>query len=529
MSASNRNDAAAVDRTSPPADKVKAPLWLHIVKWGLLALTMAAAVHLVTVMLPQKSWLGIGLVAFVAMGALVIYSSHRHIPAKYLYPGLLLLLAFQIWPIIYTISMSTTNYGDGHMISKADAVTSITSSSVEEVPGSKRYKLSVAVPQGSPAATGELTYLLVDSEGKFHKGTPQGLEDLATDGVKVGGTAQKIMEAPGYTILKPKEVNARKDLAAFAVPTDNGAIKALGLSEAFEGKPTITYDAATDTMKDKAGTVYKVKDARFVADDGQALPTGWKENVGGKNFTRLFNDQTLRDGFVKIFVWNLAFAVISVASTFILGMLLALMFNSDRLKGKGLWRALLILPYAVPGFITALVWMSMFNPGFGLINRMTGLGVDWYTSPLWAKMSILIANLWLGFPYMFIVTTGALQSIPNDVKEAAKIDGASQFSTIKNIIMPLLLVSVGPLLVSSFAFNFNNFSLIWLMTKGGPFLAGNTSLGETDLLITYAFRQAFGASADFGFASAVSMLIFVIVALMSTIGFARTKAWEDVN
>jgi arabinogalactan oligomer/maltooligosaccharide transport system permease protein len=131
---------------------------------------------------------------------------------------------------------------------------------------------------------------------------------------------------------------------------------------------------------------------------------------------------------------------------------------------------------------------------------------------------------------MFIVCTGALQSIPDDVKEAARIDGANPLRMLRSITMPLLLVAVGPLLIASFAFNFNNFTLIFLLTEGGPFEAANTSIGSTDLLITYAFRLAFsGVSPNYGFAAAVSVLIFIIVALISAQGFRRTKALEEIN
>jgi arabinogalactan oligomer/maltooligosaccharide transport system permease protein len=219
-----------------------------------------------------------------------------------------------------------------------------------------------------------------------------------------------------------------------------------------------------------------------------------------------------------------------VLTTFLLGLALALLFNDERLKGKRMMRALLVLPYALPGFVTALVWASMFNQQFGLINNALGLNVDWLGNGTWAKVAILITNLWLGFPYMFIVCTGALQSIPHDVKEAAAIDGASGFRTIRSIIMPLILVAVGPLLIASFAFNFNNFGLIFLMTEGGPFENNQSAIGSTDLLITYAYRLAFtSASPNFGYAAAISIFIFMIVAVLSYFGFRQTKALEEVN
>jgi arabinogalactan oligomer/maltooligosaccharide transport system permease protein len=263
---------------------------------------------------------------------------------------------------------------------------------------------------------------------------------------------------------------------------------------------------------------------------GDAFSQGWKEDVGFQNFKNVLTNETLRAGFVKIFAWNFVFAVVSVGTTFVLGMLLALLLNHSRLSGKGLYRSLLILPYALPGFVTALVWASMFNQDYGLINTILHLNIDWLGDPWAAKVAILITNLWLGFPYMFIVCTGALQSIPGDVLEAAKIDGASATRTVRSIIMPLLLVAVGPLLIASFAFNFNNFGLIFLLTGGGPFEAADTSIGSTDLLITYAYRLAFsGVSPNYGLAATVSVFIFVIVAVLSYEGFRRTKALEEVN
>ncbi|OLT37369.1 hypothetical protein BJF82_14165 [Kytococcus sp. CUA-901] len=172
-----------------------------------------------------------------------------------------------------------------------------------------------------------------------------------------------------------------------------------------------------------------------------------------------------------------SFAAFTVFATFILGMAIAILMNDDRLKGKGIYRSLLILPYALPIYVTALVWASMFNPDFGLINNLFGLDINWTGNAWWARASVLITNLWLGFPYWFIVCTGALQAIPSDVKEAAQIDGAGAFTTIRRVIMPLLLVAVGPLMIASFAFNFNNFSLIWLLTEGGPFVGARARSG----------------------------------------------------
>ncbi|SNC73603.1 carbohydrate ABC transporter membrane protein 1, CUT1 family [Kytococcus aerolatus] len=504
-----------------------------LVRWLLLAAVVAVAVVVVQRALDAGAWWAVVLAAFLATVTLAVYSTRRFVPMKYLWPGLVLLLGLQIWPLVYTVALSFTNTGAGHQLTKDETIEVIQASSVQQVEGSERYALSVAVPEGVDATTGDLVYLLTDPEGAHFAGTQEGLTELE-EGVEATG-AGKITAAPGYELLDPKEVNKRsKELSDFAVPVEGGGIKALGLSQAFLGSSQITYDEAADTLTDqRTGTVYvPSEDARWVPRDGEGkpLPQGWKQNVGLDNYLAVLKDDTLRGGFLSIFAWNVAFALLSVLTTFVLGLLLALLFNDERLRGKSLYRSLLILPYAIPVYVSALVWASMFNQDFGLVNDLTGLSVDWLGNPWAARAAILITNLWLGFPYMFIICTGALQAVPADVKEAAAVDGAGWWRTVWSITMPLILVAVGPLLIASFAFNFNNFGLIYLLTEGGPFVRGSTDIGSTDLLITYAYRLAFeGATPNFGLASAVAVYIFFIVAAFGALGFSRTKALEEVN
>ncbi len=512
---------------------VTTPWWAVTAKWLLLLLALLVGLFAVQRLIEKGSWLGVVIVGAILMAILAVYSTRRAIPLKYLLPGLLLLLGLQIWPVVYTVSTAFTNYGFGHVLTKQQAIDAIVANSVQEVPGTPRYAMSVAVKKGTPPSTGDIHLLLTDPQnGTFFDGSKEGMKKLSPTGVQKTDSG-KITTAPGFTLLTPREVNQRKDFGDFAVPTGKGTgIKPVGLSQAFEGRATVSYDAKTDTLTDGNGKQYVPKDAMFVPKNGHGdgFSQGWTENVGFRNFTTILSDPTIRKGFLSIFIWNVAFAAVSVLSTFFLGMLLALLLNDPRLRGKGLYRSLLILPYAIPGFVTALVWASMFNQDYGLINNLTHLNIDWLGNAWAARAAVLITNLWLGFPYMFIVCTGALQAIPSDVKEAALIDGANAFRTLRSITMPLLLVAVGPLLIASFAFNFNNFSLIFLLTSGGPFTAANTQIGGTDLLITYAYRLAIsGVNPNYGLAAAVSIIIFFIVAVMSWSGFRRSKALEDIN
>ena len=186
---------------------------------------------------------------------------------------------------------------------------------------------------------------------------------------------------------------------------------------------------------------------------GTALEPGWRTTIGTSNYKKIFTDPRYREAFARTFVWTFVFSIVSVATTFALGLLLAMVFNNERMKGRRLYRSLIIIPYALPSFMTALVWKGMLNTQFGIINRMFGWSIPWLDgtigiNAIWPYVSILLVNLWLGFPYMFLVTTGALQSIPSDLKEAAFVDGATGFKAFRGVTFPLLLVAVAPLLIA---------------------------------------------------------------------------------
>ncbi|CEP78585.1 ABC transporter permease subunit [Defluviitoga tunisiensis] len=265
---------------------------------------------------------------------------------------------------------------------------------------------------------------------------------------------------------------------------------------------------------------------------------GYKDYVGLNNFSKIIKDPRISGPFFKIFGWTFAYAALSVLFTFIIGLAFALILNDNRLKGRILYRTLLIIPWAIPAFISVLVWRNgFFNETYGVINRfvLANFGINpvkWLNDPFWAKVAVLIVNTWLGFPYMMTITLGSLQSIPEDLYEAAVIDGASRWKQFIKITFPLLMVSVAPLLVMSFAFNFNNFTNIYLLTGGGPAMAGtNTPAGSTDILISYVYKLAFEGShgQDFGFASAISILIFGIIAIFSYFNFKFSGSFEEVS
>jgi arabinogalactan oligomer/maltooligosaccharide transport system permease protein len=316
------------------------------------------------------------------------------------------------------------------------------------------------------------------------------------------------------------------------VPTAAGLIKANGLSRAVEGKAVRSYDSACDCVRDSStGQVWTADAGKgsFVAPDGSVLSQGWKVNVGLANFRKALSDPTVYKHLISVFIWNFGFALGSVLLTFAVGMVLALALHGARIRGLRVYRILLVLPYAMPSFAMLLVWRDMFNTDFGLLNRVLGTHVDWIGQPWTARFALLLVNMWLGFPYAFLVTTGALQAIPGELTEAATVDGANAWQRFRSVTLPLLLVALTPLGIASFAFNFNNFNAIRLVTNGGPFAIDNNTVGATDLLISYTYRVAgFDAgSADYGLAAVFSIFIFIIVATISILAFRRTRAQED--
>jgi arabinogalactan oligomer/maltooligosaccharide transport system permease protein len=430
--------------------------------------------------------------------------------------------------VLYTVSTAFTNFGDGHRGSKQEAVVAIQTSSLQQVPNAPEYALSPALKDG------KLVFLLVTTDAagqkKVQAGTADGLSDVPDASVGLTG---KINDAPGYTILSAGEAAGRsEEIGNFAVPTDQGAIKSSGLSRAVELKASRVYDEGCDCVTDVAtGTKYTADESvgYFVSPSGENLSQGWRVSVGFRNYARLFTDPSISGPFLGSFVWNFAFAFFSVFCSFALGLGCALTLHSPRVRGTKIYRTLLILPYAMPSFGMLLVWRDMFNTDFGLVNRLFGSHVDWLGQPWTARMTLILINMWMGFPYMFLVATGALQAIPRELTEASSIDGASSWQGFRRVTLPLLLVALSPLLISSFAYNFNNFNAVQFVTKGGPFPPDNVSSGATDLLITYTYRLAFGGSgAQFGFAAAISTIIFAIVATMSIIVFRRTRQLEEV-
>jgi arabinogalactan oligomer/maltooligosaccharide transport system permease protein len=495
-----------------------------------LALVNAIAIWAAVILADRSKWPALGVLVATTAVIDAIYLARRAMPAKFLIPGTILLLAFQVVPIAYTINIAFTNYSTGHILTKSQAIEGIKNVSLAPPVNGQTYAMAPARD-----ADGHLVLVLLNTDtGKPFVGSPDGLKPLPRDAVKSNSDGA-VVSASGYTLVKGNELfTLDQQLSTYTVPTQgDSAIRPQGLDSAVELQPTLRYDAAHDQfVRIKDGVVFQDNGlGSFVAASGEEIEPGWKTGVGFRNFDRILHDPLVRKPFLRVFAWTFAFAVLTVLFSFSLGLFLAITLDKTGMRFRGLYRSLLVIPYAIPGFLSLLVWKGLLNDDFGVVNKLLHVHIAWLFGANWAKVAVLLVSTWLTFPYFFLVSMGALQSIPQELTEAARVDGATAWQVFRKVTLPLLLVVVAPLMIASFAFNFNNFGNIYLLTQGGPDLNDNSVAGATDILISYTYKLAFAAGKgnDYGLASGVAIIIFFIVGTISMVTFWRTKALENIR
>ena len=252
--------------------------------------------------------------------------------------------------------------------------------------------------------------------------------------------------------------------------------------------------------------------------------------VGLKTFSEIFTVDIWRSTFLDVLAWTIVWTLVASTLQVGLGILLAVVVNQKEVRFKKFFRTILVLPWAVPGFVTILVFAGLFNDSFGAFNHqiLAAFGIDpipWMTNANWTKLALILMQGWLGFPYVFIVTTGVLQSIPDDLYEAATIDGASAFSKFRHITLPLILIAMAPIIITQFTFNFNNFNIIYLFNGGGPAVPGSTA-GGTDILVSWIYKLTMQSS-QYSLAAALTILLSVFVISIALWQFRRTNSFKE--
>jgi arabinogalactan oligomer/maltooligosaccharide transport system permease protein len=498
-------------------------------KIALLSIVNAVAVWSLTTLASRDKWVPLIVLAATTLAIDWVYFMRRAIPLKFLIPGTIFLLGFQVIPVLYTVEVAFTNYSTGHILTKSEAITGIQRAALSQPANGRTYTMAPA-----RAAGGKLVLVLADDKGgKTYIGTAEGLKPIPGSVIRINADGE-ITSAEGYRLLKGAELfGLDKQITALTIPTGGDrAIRAEGLDTAIELEPSLRYDRAHDQfVRIKDDVVFRDNGrGSFISATGQELEPGWRTGVGLSNFGRMIHNPLVRKPFLRVFIWTFVFAFLVVLLSFSLGLFLAITLDKKGMALQRMYRSLLVIPYAVPGFLSLLVWQGLLNDDFGVVNRgILHAHIPWLFDPNWAKVSVILVSVWLTFPYFFLVSLGALQSIPSELTEAAKVDGAGAWQLFRKVTLPLLLIAVAPLMIASFAFNFNNFNNIYLLTGGGP-ATDQPIAGSTDILISYTWKLAFaaGKGADYGLASAIAIVIFFIVATISTVGFARTRVLENV-
>ena len=255
--------------------------------------------------------------------------------------------------------------------------------------------------------------------------------------------------------------------------------------------------------------------------------------VGLENFNELFTVSTGNSSLIatigEILGWTLIWAFFATFTNYFIGMFVAMMINKKGIRGKKIWRGILVLTIAVPQFIS-LVYVSNLFADNGIVNKLL---MDWGVidkaihfwtdnqNPIIARALVILINIWIGIPYLVLITTGVLMNIPADLYESAEIDGANKVQQFSKITLPYMLFVTGPYLLTSFIGNINNFNVIYLLTGGSPDKIGVATsagtVGHTDLLITWLFDLTMGATANYSLAAVIGIIIFLVVSIISLI------------
>jgi maltose/maltodextrin transport system permease protein len=501
---------------------------------GLVGLWAVMAVHAA-----GQALLATVLLAITGLGVWT-YASARTNALRYLFPAVGAALLFVAFPMAYTVGMGLTNQSSRNLLAQPEARQQLLQERIVDAATQRPFELWVlgdrAVLEMTPLVQGEPAWWsqpvprtggLVPAAGVASQVVP-----AATSGPPAGALKATIAQRVEW-------LDSLRGLSftppAGVAPTASAALHVVSLREVAAAAPV--YEPLADGALREVSTGRRfaadTQTGFFTADDGSRLQPGFRVFVGLQHYARLFTEPNFREPFLGVFIWTVAFSGLTVLGAGALGLLLACLLNWESLQGRGLYRVILFLPYAVPAFLSILVFKGLFNQNLGEINLILGglFGIKpaWFSDPYLARLMLLIVNIWLGFPYMMVLCSGLIQSISSDLYEASAIAGATPWDNFRRITLPLILKPLTPLLISAFAFNFNNFVLISLLTGGRPdHLDSDVPAGTTDILVSYTWRIAFQDSGNqYGLAAAISTVIFLLVAVITVVQMRLTRTGES--
>lgn len=487
------------------------PIINIILKALALSIFILAALYMVwSFYLAGEPLFALGMFVLATIGA-VLFTFRRFYTWRFIFPGIAAIAVFIVLPVVYTSSVGFTNYSARNLLT------------FERV---QKYHLqktiTLAGSQRPFSLTTDMQLYFPEADGRPALLTP------AINSAQNGALTASLhtSDAPEAQPIKAIIKN-RLALQALKISLpDGGFLVADGLRKFAQISKQYTKTSEGILTDAQGLQLIADQDVGFFRDDtGETLSPGWSVGVGWQNFIKIATNDGIKAPMISIFIWTCIFAFLSMVFTFSLGTCFAVLLDWKQLAGRNVYRTLLILPYAVPGFISILVFKGLFNQNFGEINvilsQLIGLKPEWFTSPTLARVMLLIVNTWLGFPYWMLLAGGFIQAIPQDQYKAAALEGSGTLRNFFTITLPQIITPSVPLLIANFAFNFNNVVLILLLTSGGPDIPGTLiPAGSTDLLGSFTYRIAFADSGqDFGLAGAISTLIFILTAFIAYVNF----------
>lgn len=551
----------------------------RVLKWCILGGVAVLALFIIFAGYTTERYVA-SIVMLVGLSiAVYVYTSSRAYAYRYMFPGLAAVLIFVLMPLAYTFYLGFTNYGSRNLLTydrvREDFLSRTYRPDVgpdydmQLIADGKEFRLLLTeqAQNASDAISDEEFNRMMQGEdiGQAPAAAEPAASAVAASAAGASGVAAepakpkqfvtpplalklskpldiKVLtldeaDANVSNVLGDREINERQQaLAALNLQLPDGQIirktgfAAFGPKEKqFRENPdgTLTDVVSGDTLRPNFDTGFFISEAT-----GENQIPGFRTFIGFKNFSQIFTDKKFSEPFIAIFIWTVVFSALTVFLTLAIGMFLAVLLNWESLRLRAAYRMILFLPYAVPGFISILVFKGMFRNS-GEINMVLsslfGMSqVNWLGDPLLSKVMILLVNCWLGYPYMMVLAMGLIKAIPSDLYEASAIAGAGPLTNFFKITAPLIVKPITPLLIASFAFNFNNYVLIALLTAGRPdFLNTETPAGHTDILVSYTVKLAFEGSQQYGLAAALSTVIFVLVVVLSVINLRLTRANQN--
>lgn len=452
-----------------------------------------------------------------------IYLSPRFMAWRYIVPGALAAAVFIVFPMAYTLGISFTNYSGEHLLSFERATDVL----LARGEGDGR---SMAFTLESAGGRQHRLRFVADDGARFAS-QPFALGDTIRAGLEVD-TAPP---APAAASLRELADDVPALRRVTAVLPDGSEMRLLSLRRfAVEHPAYARVDERTlRTARDGSLLKADMADGWWRRADGTQVTPGFRTEVGLANYRSIFTEARFYQPFGRVFAWTVSFAALNTLFTFAIGLLLAVAMNWEAVRGKTGYRIALFLPYAVPAFISIPVFRGLFNENLGEINlvlhQLFGVRPGWFSDATLARSMVLIVNTWLGYPYMMILCMGLIKAIPGELYEASALVGAGPWMNLWRITLPLIARPMAPLLVASFAANFNNLTLIALLTNGAPdYLDTAVPVGATDLLASYTYRIAFQDSGQhYALACAIASIVFLIVATLAVANLRLFKVGRE--